>query len=88
MGDYETIEAYLSCICTAEAFKNHCAMNKTFPYFTAIFAGCLKLMIQQKKKKRRGGGRSPSAVPFFLTIYISAMLLGKPNKVEHVVAVK
>lgn len=25
-------------------------MNKTFPYFTAIFAGCLKLMIQQKKK--------------------------------------
>lgn len=87
MGDDETIEAYLSCICTAEAFKNHCAMNKTFPYFTAIFAGCLKLMIQQKKK-RRGGGRSPSAVPFFLTIYISAMLLGKPNKVEHVVAVK
>lgn len=56
MGDDETIEAYLSCICTAEAFKNHCAMNKTFPYFTAIFAGCLKLMIQQKKKKKEEEG--------------------------------
>lgn len=63
-------------------------MNKTFPYFTAIFAGCLKLMIQQKNLNEGKREQSPSAVPFFPTICISAMLLGKANKAKYVVAVK
>lgn len=50
----------------------------------------LKVDDTAKKNLNEGrrGKKSPSAVPFFLTIYISAMLLGKANKAKYVVAVK
>lgn len=42
-------------------------MNKAFPYFTAIFAGCLKLMIQQKKDLKGKKGRKKSFCCSFLS---------------------